>query len=148
MNQRPSLTNRPREAILSLAADTFVVPEWADVSELIAEYPVSSAVGSFVITRLPAVATDYIIAVRGTNADGVTLTRFKLYSSGFEVLNFPVYAGELIPGTDATIEIWSQSTTPADAVDVVADTLKIGTLSWPSTGLPTQLTYTLTGTAP
>lgn len=148
MNQRPSRTNRPLEVALVLAADEFVVPTWAGVSELIAEFPVDSAVGSFVITKLPDEIEDYIIAVRGTNADGETLTRFKLYSTGYEVLTFPVYNGELIPGDDAVIEIWSASNTPASTVDVEASTFKVGTLTWDDNTLPTQTTYTLTGTAP
>jgi hypothetical protein len=148
MNQRPSLDNRPLEVALVLTADEFVVPSWAGISELIAEFPVDSAVGSFVITKLPDEVEDYIIAVRGTNPDGVTLTRFKLYATGFEVLNFPVYDGELIPGDEATIEIWSASNTPAATVDVAASQFKIGTLTWNDNTLPTQVTYTLTGTAP
>lgn len=148
MLQQPSRTSRPLEVILALAADAFAVPEWVGVSELIAEYPVDSAVGSFVITKLPVQQDDYIIAIRATNADGETLTRFKLYSTGFEVLTFPIYADQLIPGTDVTIEIWSASNTPADTLDVVAATLKIGTLTWATDKLPSQVTYTLTGTAP
>lgn len=148
MNQKPSRTNRPLEVALALTADAFAVPAWEGVSELIAEFPVDSAVGSFVISKLPAEAEDYIIAVRGTNADGETLTRFKLYSNGFEVLHFPVYNGELIPGDDATIEIWSHEYTPASSVDVLAATLKIGTLTWSANSLPSQTTYTLVGSAP
>lgn len=148
MNQRPSSTNRPLEVALVLTADEFAVPAWADISELIAEFPVDSAVGSFVITKQPDEAEDYIIAVRGTNPDGETLTRFKLYSTGYEVLNFPVYAGELIPGDDAVIEIWSASNTPASTVDVEASTFKVGTLTWNDNTLPTQVTYTLIGAAP
>lgn len=148
MQQRPSKTSRPLEVILTLAADEFAVPTWVGVSELIAEYPVDSAVGSFVVTKLPAERSDYIIAIRGTNPDGVTLTRFKFYSTGDEVLTFPIYNGELIPGDDATIEIWSCESTPASTVDVVEATLKIGTLTWSADSLPSQVNYTLTGTAP
>lgn len=148
MNQRPSLDNRPREVALVLTAAAFAVPTWAGVSELIAEFPVDSAVGSFVFTNLPDEVEDYIIAVRGTNPDGVTLTRFKLYSTGYEVLNFPVYGDELIPGDDAVIEIWSASNTPSTSVNVVASTFKVGTLTWNDNTLPTQVTYTLIGAAP
>jgi hypothetical protein len=148
MQQRPSKSSRPLEVILALAADEFAVPSWVGVSELIAEYPVDSAVGSFVVTNLPAESDDYIIAIRGTNPDGETLTRFKFYSTGDEVLTFPVYNGELIPGDDATIEIWSCESTPASTVNVAAATLKIGTLTWETDRLPRQVTYTLTGTAP
>lgn len=131
-----------------LTSAAFSVPAWSGISELIAEFPIDSVVGSFVIANLPDEAEDYIIAVRGTNPDGVSLTRFKLYAGDYEVLNFPVYNGELIPGDDAVIEIWSHEYTPANEVTVETATLKVGTLTWSDYSIPTQTTYTLVGSAP
>jgi len=144
-NFRKILDNKAVDAILALTASSFTAGAWGGVSDLIGEYPVDESIGSFVFTRLPEEASDYIIAVRGFVEDGVS-RRFKLYSNGYEVLHYPVYNGELIP-YPAVIEIWTHEQTPVGTIEVPETTMLIGSLTKDEIDIPTQPTYTLTSRA-
>lgn len=145
MKPSPAQSNVPVDSIVELTGASFTAPAWDGVSELIAEYPVTDTIGSFVLTFQPLPAADYIIAIRGVVSEGV-VTRYKLYSTGTEVLDWPVYAGQFIPAP-ATIEIWTHEQTPEGEVVVPTTTMRVGYLNFNQNNIPTQQTFALTGSA-
>ncbi len=117
------------------------------MSALVATFTPEGIPAPYSITGIPSTPDGYIIAVR-YSVDGV-IVRFKLWSTGEEVLNWPLYVRETLPA-DAVFELWTceDSTNPLVMSQV---DLEIGILNIPETSTwnltVSPLEFTATGIA-
>lgn len=140
----PLQISEPVRSELSLLTITISAIVWTGASQLIATFsPILDQ--PYSITAIPAPPTNYVITVRFTT-NGVTV-RAKLWSTGTEVLYWPLYGYSSLP-VDAVYELWTCSNTDSELITDQVD-LEIGILTLPELNgwnvIPTVVTTTIEG---
>lgn len=105
---KPVVLNRLVYKSLTVAGFTQVLETWAGASRIFATQNISLPNQNFCI-RLGQKLTvpTYVMTVKWVS-QGV-VKRYKLWTNGYEVLSYPLYNGELIPGEGAQLEYWTTS---------------------------------------
>ena len=104
----PVILNRLVYKSLTVAGFTQNLEAWAGASRIFAVQNISIPNQNFCIRlgqniKVPT----YVMTVKWV-AQG-SVRRYKLWSNGYEVLSYPLYSGEIIPGEGAQFEYWTTS---------------------------------------
>lgn len=122
----PVVLNRQVNQTLAIAAFSASLGAWAGASRIFALQSLSLPGTNFSIRpRQNFTYTNFFICVKWT-ALGI-VKRYKLWNPAGALLSYPLYAGEIVPGTCAELEYWSTSasTTPSvPAFNIVTDVLE------------------------
>lgn len=104
----PVILNRLVYKSLTVAGFTQNLEAWAGASRIFAVQNISIPNQNFCIRlgqdiKVPT----YVMTVKWV-AQG-SVRRYKLWTNGYEVLSYPLYSGEIIPGEGAQFEYWTTS---------------------------------------
>ncbi len=81
------------------------VPAWTGVSVKIANISIPAKVSYVLDTVLTVQSVKFLPTIAWFDEER-TLFRYKLWTTGTEILNVPLYTGQLVP-VGAVIEVWS-----------------------------------------
>ena len=105
---KPVILNRLVYKSLTVAGFTQNLEAWAGASRIFAIQNISIPNQNFCIRLGQNInVPTYVMAVKWVSQGFVK--RYKLWSNGYEVLSYPVYNGEVIPGEGAQFEYWTTS---------------------------------------
>lgn len=105
---KPVILNRLVYKSLTVAGFTQVLENWAGASRIFAVQNILIPNQNFSIRLGQNInVPTYVMTVKWV-AQGV-VKRYKLWSNGYEVLSYPLYNGEIIPGEGAQFEYWTTS---------------------------------------
>lgn len=111
----PVVLNRQVNSSLAISAFSATLEAWAGASRIFALQSLNLPGTNFSIRpRQNFTYTSFFICVKWV-ANGV-VKRYKLWNPAGAVLSYPVYAGEIIPGTGAELEYWSTSASASPSI--------------------------------
>lgn len=120
--------------LLQIPAFAISAPAWAGYSVLVGEFPISNGTRALALaTPIDALHSSFVLAVRWVNTSGVA-QRFVLWADPNAVLFYDIYSGQTI-GTNATLEVWSNSISAGVCTLPVSITLPTSWLNYPLTYL-------------
>ena len=107
---KPVVLNKLKYKVLNVGDFALTLEAWAGASRVFAVQNLDSPNQNFSLRlgqnlNVPG----YVIAVKWVEQGSVK--RYKLWTNGYEVLSYPLYNGEIIPGVGAQLEYWSTSYT-------------------------------------
>lgn len=105
---KPVILNRLVYKSLTVAGFTQNLEAWAGASRIFAIQNISIPNQNFCIRLGQDInVPTYVMAIKWVSQGFVK--RYKLWSNGYEVLSYPLYNGEIIPGEGAQFEYWTTS---------------------------------------
>ena len=105
---KPVILNRLVYKSLTVAGFTQNLEAWAGASRIFAIQNISIPNQNFCIRLGQNInVPTYVMAIKWVSQGFVK--RYKLWSNGYEVLSYPLYNGEIIPGEGAQFEYWTTS---------------------------------------
>ena len=105
---KPVTLNKLVYKTLTVAGFTQVLETWAGASRIFALQDISLPNQNFSIRLGQNInVPTYVMTVKWV--DQGVVKRYKLWSNGYEVLSYPLYNGEIIPGEGAQFEYWTTS---------------------------------------
>jgi hypothetical protein len=105
---KPVILNRLVYKSLTVAGFTQNLEAWAGASRIFAIQNISIPNQNFCIRLGQNInVPTYVMAIKWVSQGFVK--RYKLWSNGYEVLSYPIYNGEIIPGEGAQFEYWTTS---------------------------------------
>jgi hypothetical protein len=123
---KPVVLNRLVYKSLTVAGFTQNLEAWAGASRIFALQDIIIPNQNFSIRLGQNInVPTYVMTVKWV-AQGV-VRRYKLWSNGYEVLSYPLYNGEIIPGEGAQFEYWTTSFATrafSEAFDLETDILE------------------------
>lgn len=117
-------------------------PEWAGASYVVAKGVITKDNDWSILMPVTRPNDTFVATIMWIDEDN-NVNRYKLWTGIGELLNYPLYAGEIIPAGDAYLEIWNVE----DELTASADeswTIPISTLELPESADDTTAeTYTM-----
>lgn len=105
---KPVILNRLVYKSLTVAGFTQNLEAWAGASRIFAIQNISIPNQNFCIRLGQYIQVPtYVITIKWVSQGFVK--RYKLWTNGHEVLSYPLYSGEIIPGEGAQFEYWTTS---------------------------------------
>ena len=105
---KPVILNRLVYKSLTVAGFTQNLEAWAGASRIFAIQNISIPNQNFCIRLGQDInVPTYVMAIKWVSQGFVK--RYKLWSNGYELLSYPLYNGEIIPGEGAQFEYWTTS---------------------------------------
>ena len=105
---KPVILNRLVYKSLTVAGFTQNLEAWAGASRIFAIQNISIPNQNFCIRLGQDInVPTYVMAIKWVSQGFVK--RYKLWSNGYEILSYPLYNGEIIPGEGAQFEYWTTS---------------------------------------
>jgi hypothetical protein len=105
---KPVILNRLVYKSLTVAGFTQNLEAWAGASRIFATQNISIPNQNFCIRLGQNInVPTYVMAIKWVSQGFVK--RYKLWSNGYEILSYPLYNGEIIPGEGAQFEYWTTS---------------------------------------
>ena len=105
---KPVILNRLVYKSLTVAGFTQNLEAWAGASRIFAVQNISIPNQNFCIRLGQAIQVPtYVMTIKWVSQGFVK--RYKLWTNGYEVLSYPIYSGEIIPGEGAQFEYWTTS---------------------------------------
>ena len=105
---KPVILNRLVYKSLTVAGFTQNLEAWAGASRIFAIQNISIPNQNFCIRLGQDInVPTYVMAIKWVSQGFVK--RDKLWSNGYEILSYPLYNGEIIPGEGAQFEYWTTS---------------------------------------
>jgi hypothetical protein len=105
---KPVILNRLVYKSLTVAGFTQNLEAWAGASRIFATQNISIPNQNFCIRLGQDInVPTYVMAIKWVSQGFVK--RYKLWSNGYEILSYPLYNGEIIPGEGAQFEYWTTS---------------------------------------
>ena len=105
---KPVILNRLVYKSLTVAGFTQNLEAWAGASRIFAIQNISIPNQNFCIRLGQNInVPTYVMAIKWVSQGFVK--RYKLWSNGYEILSYPLYNGEIIPGEGAQFEYWTTS---------------------------------------
>lgn len=105
---KPVILNRLVYKSLTVAGFTQNLEAWAGASRIFAVQNISIPNQNFCIRLGQAIQVPtYVMTIKWVSQGFVK--RYKLWTNGYEVLSYPLYSGEIIPGEGAQFEYWTTS---------------------------------------
>ena len=105
---KPVILNRLVYKSLTVAGFTQNLEAWAGASRIFAIQNINIPNQNFCIRLGQTLQVPtYVMTVKWVS-QGV-VRRYKLWTNGYEVLSYPLYSGEIIPGEGAQFEYWTTS---------------------------------------
>jgi hypothetical protein len=105
---KPVILNRLVYKSLTVAGFTQNLEAWAGASRIFAIQNISIPNQNFCIRLGQDInVPTYVMAIKWVSQGFVK--RYKLWSNGYELLSYPIYNGEIIPGEGAQFEYWTTS---------------------------------------
>ena len=105
---KPVILNRLVYKSLTVAGFTQNLEAWAGASRIFATQNISIPTQNFCIRLGQAIQVPtYVMTVKWVSQGFVK--RYKLWTNGYEILSYPLYSGEIIPGEGAQFEYWTTS---------------------------------------
>lgn len=105
---KPVILNRLVYKSLTVAGFTQNLEAWAGASRIFAIQNISIPNQNFCIRLGQYIQVPtYVMTVKWVSQGFVK--RYKLWTNGHEVLSYPIYSGEIIPGEGAQFEYWTTS---------------------------------------
>lgn len=105
---KPVILNRLVYKSLTVAGFTQNLEAWAGASRIFAVQNILLPNQNFCIRLGQDIQVPtYVMTVKWV-AQG-SVRRYKLWTNGYEVLSYPLYSGEIIPGEGAQFEYWTTS---------------------------------------
>jgi len=105
---KPVILNRLVYKSLTVAGFTQNLEAWAGASRIFAIQNISIPNQNFCIRLGQNInVPTYVMAIKWVSQGFVK--RYKLWSNGYELLSYPLYNGEIIPGEGAQFEYWTTS---------------------------------------
>ena len=105
---KPVILNRLVYKSLSVAGFAQTLEPWAGASRIFAVQNILIPNQNFCIRLGQNLNVPTFVMTVKWVAQGV-VKRYKLWSNGYEVLSYPLYTGEIIPGEGAQFEFWTTS---------------------------------------
>ena len=105
---KPVILNRLVYKSLSVAGFAQTLEPWAGASRIFAVQNILIPNQNFCIRLGQNLSVPTFVMTIKWVAQGV-VKRYKLWSNGHEVLSYPLYTGEIIPGEGAQFEFWTTS---------------------------------------
>ena len=123
---KPVILNRLVYKSLTVAGFTQALEDWGGASRIFATQNILIPNQNFCIRLGQNIQVPtYVMTVKWV-AQGV-VKRYKLWTNGYEVLSYPLYNGEIIPGEGAQFEYWTTSFSPrafSEAFELETDILE------------------------
>jgi hypothetical protein len=123
---KPVILNRLVYKSLTVAGFTQALEDWGGASRIFATQNILIPNQNFCIRLGQDIQVPtYVMTVKWV-AQGV-VKRYKLWTNGYEVLSYPLYNGEIIPGEGAQFEYWTTSFSPrafSEAFELETDILE------------------------
>jgi hypothetical protein len=105
---KPVILNRLVYKSLTVAGFTQNLEAWAGASRIFAIQNISIPNQNFCIRLGQNInVPTYVMTIKWVSQGFVK--RYKLWSNGYEILSYPLYNGEIIPGEGAQFEYWTTS---------------------------------------
>jgi len=105
---KPVILNRLVYKSLKVAGFTQNLEAWAGASRIFANQNINIPNQNFCIRLGQDInVPTYVMAIKWVSQGFVK--RYKLWSNGYEILSYPLYNGEIIPGEGAQFEYWTTS---------------------------------------
>ena len=105
---KPVILNRLVYKSLTVAGFTQNLEAWAGASRIFAIQNINIPNQNFCIRLGQDInVPTYVMAIKWVSQGFVK--RYKLWSNGYELLSYPLYNGEIIPGEGAQFEYWTTS---------------------------------------